>query len=191
MSITASVSPLSLAAAGLYALVVMAALAAAVLAKKRDEQLWHRASWLVLAGLFTLLLVSRVAGLEDLLREALRDLLRADAAYDRRQAIQRPVVASLVALALAAVGWGLYRTAKYRTGRRNLAVLAALAGGFALLFLAALRLISLHAIDGLLYGPLKLNWLADIGASSLVAGAAVYYVKVVWRRRRPGDDSPD
>lgn len=189
-SITAPVSPLSLAAAGLYALVVMVALYAAMVAKKQDQQFWHRATWLLLAGLFILLLVSRIAGLEDMLREALRDTLRSDAAYDRRRAIQRPVAAGLIALASVAVGWGLYRTAQFRKGRRNLAVLAAQAGGFALLFLVALRVISLHPIDGLLYGPLKLNWLADIGASCLVAGAAAYYVKIMRGQRPPGDKDP-
>jgi hypothetical protein len=52
-----------------------------------------------------------------------------------------------------------------------------------MLFLVILRVISLHMIDRLLFGPLKLNWIGDIGASLVVLGAAIYYMKLV--RERP------
>lgn len=49
----------------------------------------------------------------------------------------------------------------------------------AMMMLLGLRIVSLHQIDQLLYGPKKLNWLVDIGASLLAMGAAVVYIRVV------------
>jgi hypothetical protein len=46
----------------------------------------------------------------------------------------------------------------------------------------ALRIASLHMIDALLYGPLKLNWVIDIGGSLVVLVAAIYYVQLVHTR---------
>ena len=61
-------------------------------------------------------------------------------------------------------------------GRRNIAVAIGIASCGVMLAIIALRMISLHAMDRLLYGPLKLNWVGDLGASALVLGAAIYYV---------------
>lgn len=47
-----------------------------------------------------------------------------------------------------------------------------------MLGLILLRTISFSAFDRLLYGPLKLNWVGDIGAASLVLGAALFYIRV-------------
>ena len=41
-----------------------------------------------------------------------------------------------------------------------------------------LRTISFSALDKLLYGPFKLNWVGDIGAALLVLGAAVFYLRL-------------
>jgi len=176
MPITAS--PLSLMAAGLYGLVVIATGIGAGVAGRQRQKLWHRCSWLLLATLFILLSLSRMFEVEDLLRDYLREAFRSAGTYDNRREIQRP----LVAIAIAAVGFGgflwSYRIITTIKGRRDLAVTAALAGGFSMLFLSALRIISLHPIDALLYGPAKLNWLGDIGLSCVVAGAALYYTRV-------------
>jgi hypothetical protein len=55
--------------------------------------------------------------------------------------------------------------------RRQALGIAQLAS-FAMLGLIALRMISLHAVDSLLYGGLRLNWWLDIGLSLLVGAAA-------------------
>lgn len=52
----------------------------------------------------------------------------------------------------------------------------------AMVMLLSLRIISMHQIDQLLYGPIKLNWLIDIGASLLAMGAEAIYIRVVIRR---------
>lgn len=178
-------SPLGFVAVGIYVVTALTAMAAAMTASGRGQLAWHGKSWWLLAAIFAALIAIRLAGLEDLLREALRDTLRASAGYEGRRAIQQPIVTGLVGLAAAAAIWWLYRMARGARGRRNLATLAALAGGAGMVFLVPLRIISLHAVDSLLYGPLKLNWLLDIGASCLVAGAAIYYVRIVRGRRQP------
>jgi hypothetical protein len=47
-----------------------------------------------------------------------------------------------------------------------------------------LRVISLHAIDALLYGPIKLNWVIDLGTSLIVLSAAAYYTRYTRLVRR-------
>ena len=47
----------------------------------------------------------------------------------------------------------------------------------AMLGLIAIRLISFHPVDSLLYGGMRLNWWIDIGLSLLVGGAAW----IAWR----------
>lgn len=181
MPITAS--PLSLAAAGLYVLVLVAAVSAAVVARGRKQADWQWRSWLLLAALFTILIAARVVDAENVLRDHLRDALRVDAEYENRREFQRVIVAGIIAIAGMAAFWWANRIARTIRGRRNFAVLAALACGFAMLFLIGLRLISLHAVDALLYGPIKLNWFGDIGLSLGVATAALFYIKVVRTRR--------
>ncbi len=50
--------------------------------------------------------------------------------------------------------------------------------------LMMLRIISLHMIDRLLFGPLKLNWVFDIGSTLAVLAAALYYIAIVSGRKR-------
>jgi hypothetical protein len=49
--------------------------------------------------------------------------------------------------------------------------------------MTALRLASLHAVDALLYSPVKLNWVIDLGASLVVMLSAIGYIRLV--RARP------
>jgi hypothetical protein len=53
-----------------------------------------------------------------------------------------------------------------------------------------LRVISYSPLDRLLYGPLKLNWVGDIGAAAVVLGAAGYYLHAVLRGGRTSRDAP-
>jgi hypothetical protein len=38
-----------------------------------------------------------------------------------------------------------------------------------------MRLISFHELDRLLYGPVRMNWVLDIGSALLVAASAVVF----------------
>lgn len=176
-------SLLSLSAAGFYGVIVVVCLFAAASARGLRQPLRHWRNWTIIALLFAALAVIRVTGIEDLLREALREALRADAVYADRRAIQRPLAAAaLVAITLLA-GFMLWRQSREIKGRRNIAVLVANGSTLVLALLLSLRIISLHQVDSLLYGPIKLNWVIDLGASALVLVSAVSYLRLV--RQRP------
>jgi hypothetical protein len=176
-------SMLSLVAAGLYAVIIVACCVAAVTALRLRQLPQHWRVWAMIALVFVVLAAFRLFGIEEILREALRDLLRADASYAGRRALQRPLAAAAlcgIGLVAAFMLWRDYRRVK---GRRNTALKVAKVCAMAMVLLMMLRVISLHQIDSLLYGPLKLNWVIDIGASALVLGSAALYVRLV--RQRP------
>lgn len=176
-------SLLSLSAACFYSIVFIASLLAAGTASQRRQPPRHWSAWVVIAVVFALLAIIRVAGIEELLRDMLREALRADSAYADRRAIQRPLAAAALVAITALAGFMLWRQARGKKGRRNVALLVANGSALVMALLLALRIISLHQVDSLLYGPLKLNWMIDLGASALVLASAAYYVRLV--RQRP------
>lgn len=178
------VSSLSLVAASVYALVVFACGIAGLTATQHAQQKWHRIAWLLLFLLFVVLIALRVFGLEDWLRDSMRAAARASDNYGERRRIQRPVVAAVITLAAGSGFAWLYLLAKNGRGRRNIAAMLALAAGAAMVGLVALRIISLHFVDALLYGPLKLNWVGDLSLTAIIGGAALYYVGIVRTGRK-------
>jgi hypothetical protein len=178
---------LSLAAASFYGLVMMACSAAAFAAQHRRQQGWHLAVWLLLGAVFVLFAMSRISGFEEAFRDSMRMELRSSETYSERRDFQRPIAALVVAF-IGASGLALvYRTFRRLKGRTNLTILIGLSSTFGLAGLVVLRLISLSPVDKLLYGPLKLNWILDLGLSALTMGAAVYYVHLllVPQRKKP------
>ena len=174
-----AVSPLSLAATGLYLVVFGFVARSAIVSHQHRQQAWHTRGWLLLAALFAILVILRLFDVEGILRDSVRNSLRQSATYDGRRSFQRPLAAGLIALAGAASFWWMFRTARTVAGRRNVAVMLGLAGGLGMLLLIAMRLVSLHMIDMLLYGPIKFNWFADLGLSCLIAWASWRYVRIV------------
>lgn len=177
-------STLSLIAAAFYGLVVFTCLLAMAAAFARRQVRWHMLGWAALALLFTVLALMRVFAIEDLLREELRLVLRAEGTYEDRRALQGPVFAGLFIAVAAAGGFWAFHASRNIRGRRNIAAMAAIAGGCVLLFLLMLRLVSLHSVDQLLYGPLKLNWIIDLGASAVVLASGFLYWRIVTGRMR-------
>ncbi len=170
-------------ASAFYAVVVLSCVWAAGTAVNKRQQVWHKNTWIALAMLFIALLFLRGMGIEDWLRSSARDMLRSDGAYGGRRTFQSVTVAAILLTVGAAGFWWFYRVSKGLTGRRNIVTMAALAAGATMMSLVVLRMISLHAIDRILYGPLKLNWVGDLGSSLMVLLAGLYYVKIV--RERP------
>jgi hypothetical protein len=75
---------------------------------------------------------------------------------------------------------------RHSTAGRALAT--AQVAGIGLAGLFAVRLVSLHTLDNLLFSkPLHLNWLLDIGATATVFVSALVYCRAA-RRRAPGLD---
>jgi hypothetical protein len=173
---------LSFAAAGFYALVVLSCFGAAYVSRAGRQQSWHFKIWVAVAVLFVALIVSRVFNLEEILRADLREWLQSEDMVDDRRSVQGVIIAGAIAAFAAAGLYAVYWVSRRIEGRRNIAVAIAGGGGIVMLILIALRTISLHAMDQLLYGPLKLNWVGDIGASAAVIAAAVYYT---WLIRQP------
>ena len=178
-------STLSLIAALLYAVVVLACLAALAVSLTKQQLPAHWKSWAVLALLFAILAGLRLLNFEELARGELREWLLASNSYEGRRGIQGPIVLGIIALAVAMGFFWIYRKIRDAYGRRNYAVIAAQTAGFAMVCLIALRTVSFSAMDKLLFGPLKLNWIGDLGSSAIVAGCAVYYVWVVRQGTRP------
>lgn len=172
-------SVLSLVAAGLYLFVAAFAMSAFWMASSRQQIVWHRGAWVAIAAIFVILALMRVFGIEELMRVNLRMTLYSEGAYETRRTLQGPLFA-IVFLTAAAIAAGfLYFVAKGVRGRRNLAALVAIACTGGMIFLAVLRLVSLHSVDELLYGPLKMNWITDLGLSMAVLGSALRYRQVV------------
>jgi len=172
-------STFSLIAACLYGAVVASCLLALGSAVMRRQTSWHVLGWSAIAVLFVALGVMRLFAFEDLLREALRTVVRNQGAYDNRREFQGPVFAALFIAAAFFGGFWFYRTSRTVGGRRNVATMIAIGCAFALAFLVMLRIVSLHSVDQLLYGALKLNWIIDIGSSIVVLACGVYYWRVV------------
>lgn len=166
---------LSLTAAALYLIAAALCCGAAHTAGKSDRRRRNRAIWVAIAGLFVLLAASRVFDLENAVRAALRMRLAQEGEYGMRKSIQAPLAAALLAvggLAGIALLLGLRPAAPDRAAR---AVTLAARCAVIMIGLVALRLVSLHATDALLYKPVHLNWLIDIGTTLAIAVCAWIY----------------
>lgn len=179
MTISATASTLSLAAAGIYLIVALAGVLACSRAIRQRQTVWHAWAWIIVAVLFVVLALIRCFAIEEWVRTDLRDILFERAVYDQRQDIQKPLVAVFFVAAASLAAGSVYGVAKWVTGRRNIVSIAALACTGGMIFLLALRLISLHSVDALLYGRLKLNWIIDLGLSGAVIVFALWYRALV------------
>lgn len=176
-------SPLGISAAGLYLLVMAACLAAALTGKSRRQPSGHFRQWLLILGVFAAMLALRMFDLEEGFRQITRGSLRSDGTYEMRREVQRPLAAGLI-VAFATVAFAsVYRFARQGGGKRNMTVGVAAGAALTMTGLVGLRIVSLHQIDAALYGPLKLNWVIDVGASLTVLGAAIYYLHLIKRRK--------
>jgi hypothetical protein len=179
----ASLSPFNMIAVGLYLLAALGCVIGLLTAMRYRQAGWHLRVWLSVAALFIALAALRGLGIEDMWQGELRTMLRAEGTYQDRREFQRPLAAIVIAFAGSAAFLWAYRGFRNVRGRRNVAVMVAGASAFTMIALVALRLISLHPVDALLYGPIKLNWIIDMGSSLAVLGAAGYYIRLVGSRR--------
>lgn len=171
-------------AACLYLAVAGVCLLAIVRAMSARQSRWHRLGWFALCALFIVLAGMRVLAIEHWLQDEMRALLRSEGAYQDRRRLQAPVFVTLTIGTAAIAGFWFYRVTNFVSGRRNLATVIAIAAGCLQIFLVLLRIVSLHSVDLWLYGPLKLNWFIDLGASVVVLCCALYYRRIVAARAR-------
>lgn len=164
---------LILAAIPFYLLAVATTLEAA----RRGDRL----TWVALAVLFAAMIAVRAGDLENIVRDALRGMIAARDSYGERRIYQGVVAGLCVAAALGAVWLATRGGAKRREGTWIWLAAGRLAGiGF--VTLAALRMVSLHQIDALLYGPLHANRILDPGFALVVAASAWRYRSMAKRR---------
>lgn len=124
----------------------------------------------------------RFLSLEDALRGQMRLAMARMELLEARSAFQAPVVMLIGILGIALI-WLVLKSPRLRRGTilemTMVAGKLALAGLFVLL---SLRIVSLHAVDTILFtrflGPIRLNWILDIGLATLLAGAAVRFASV-------------
>lgn len=177
----AAPSTLSLVAAALYLVVAGTATVACLQALRHRQFAWHRIAWGIIASLFIGLALMRFFGVEEWLRGDLRMILYTEQSYDKRRDLQKPLFALIFVVATSMAGGLIYFLVKGVHGRRNIAALMAIGCTGGLIFLATLRMVSLHSVDALLYGPIKLNWLADLGMTFAVSACAIRYCLIVRR----------
>lgn len=161
-----------------YSAVVMLCFAASRAAQRADRPGADSRVWLYCAAFFTMLALSRIFEFEDVWRAEARQYLVSHAEYAGRRAIQRPLLGLALVGSCALVAGTWYALRRNMNGARRYVSLAQIAMiGFVPLF--ALRMVSFHFMDRLLYGPLKLNWLLDGGLTALAALSALAYARHV------------
>lgn len=135
------------------------------------------AIWALVALVFVLFALARYFAVEDAIRADMRAYLIKEGEYGGRRHVQGWMVGILMVLASLVCAWlWRYRTAGVRLTLRRLSVIAAIVATLAFIVLFVLRIISLHAVDRLLYGgPIHMNWLFEAGLCAIVALAAVVH----------------
>ena len=177
----------NLLGSGLYFMVALTALLAAVMV--RGDRAGDRIHWLGIAALFIGFAASRWFQIEVGLSSMLRETIRSAGAYGERASWQAPATVVLVVL-LFALGWYFIATWRRRSpGSRARAVFISRFAGIALLLFVGVRIASLHAIDKLIYsgGPIRLNYLIDLGLTGIVLAMAILYAYRSWQRRGGGN----
>ena len=183
-------SLLSLLAAGFYVIVACACILAARsksarLSSDGSPQRRHRVFWFWLAAAFFAFAIMRVLAVEDAARDILRALIAQEGQEGRTWEWRRPVQAGLVLLVSAGgLGAAAYLAKRWRDARGDLLAVVRLAAAMAvaaMLVLMLVRIISLHFTDWLLFagliGPVRLNWIIDLGAGVTVLVCALISAK--------------
>lgn len=175
-------SILSFAALALYGAAIVSALSAGRRAWLFGRPFRNVRPWFLLALAYASLLIFRLFQGEDRIRDGLRDMLRSHQLYEQRRDLQAPL-AVLVILVGALLVFILWKNWPRKSGRREdvYKILASLAA-WLFLPLYGLRLVSLHAIDALLYaGPVRLNWILEAAICLATTIFAILYGEAVKR----------
>jgi len=146
-----------LAAIALYLLTAGACLWAAIHAPPRAPRL----GWLVISLFFVALGAWRLAGTEEIVRAALRDALLTRGEYGVRESVQRPLAAALLLGATSMAVWAALRWRALGRHPARRALFWAQCGATAMAGLVAVRVVSLHATDTLLFSGPHLNRVID------------------------------
>lgn len=178
---------LALAACGMYVGVAVACCFAVRNAMSHGS----RRFWMVAGAFFFVLAVLRASGIEYAITDALREHLYREGAYESRREFQRPLAAGAFVLICAALYLFYLKRPAPKAGVRDWSKFWAMIAITVMAGVILMRLISFHELDRLLYGPVRMNWVLDIGSTLVVAASAVRFGKhrdasPSDRRRYPG-----
>jgi hypothetical protein len=124
--------------------------------------------WLGACALMALLGLNKQLDLQTLFTEVGRDLAHSQGWYEQRRKYQ-----ALFIIAIGIVGTAAAFGAAYLLRRVARRIVLALGGLSALVVFIVVRAASFHHVDILLRsGPIRLNWLLELGGIALVAFAA-------------------
>ena len=182
---------MSVGAIALYGAVILTCIAAASAAANRTDRNGDRLHWQSVGFIFASLAIFRAFDGEEFVRGRARGLINEIGSYADRATFQVPLALIAFVLGLLVIWIFARQWRALRTGGRGRLVLTSRFALLALLPLYALRLISLHQTDWLLYsGPIRINWLLEFAISTAVGGAAAMYFKLARKRavRRPTPD---
>lgn len=153
--------------------------AACALAARHSRTSQSRFFWIFVAIFFSALAVVRGTGIEAYVTDGLRHWLYAEGAYEDRRDIQRPLAAGAV-VGISGILFLLYlKRPSPRAGLREWSKFWGVVGTIMMCGVIAMRLISFHDLDRLLYGPVRMNWILDIGSSAIVTWAALRFRKAI------------
>lgn len=157
--------------AGILAFVVTALacfIASGARRKSRDLSIWRR-----LSIVYGLLAIEMIAAMRHRIHDFVNALLKATGEYSARSGLQEMLIAALAIVIITTMGVYFVRLGKVK-GATRLAVGVTIA----LVALFLLEMISLHAIDAILYrpiGPLMAIAYLWIAASAVTGIAALRY----------------
>ncbi len=177
------ISWLNVIAVLLYCAAIGSCLRAAASAGRSGLPKRHRSTFLGTAALFAFFALSRLLSGEDALREWLRAQLREQGAYADRGDIQAVLVVVLALIAIGAAAFLVKRLWSSRSRPLSFLRQATMLAGLSFAALYGLRIISLHSVDAVLYaGPLRPNWIGDIGLTLAITAMALIYSRLAAKR---------
>ena len=167
----------NLAGIVIYMMVVFLCLLAAIASLVAARPARHTGSWLACSAAFGLLIALRLLMVEERVQAALRLASRKAGEYGVRHELQIPLVAVTLFATVILLLLAVRRLRRRHAGPRNRIVLAALFTTACYVPLHAVRIISWHETDRILYhGAFHLNWVIDFGLALIVGGLAVAYM---------------
>lgn len=135
--------------------------------------------WCFVAVFFLGILALRLTGLEQIVHDILRSWSMLEGDYASRRAWQGPLAVLVILVLAGGVAVFVRKVLRRRVDAVTWTVRMALAGVLAMTGLIALRLISFHGTDQLLYKGPHLNWVIDTGATLASLVGAAGFIRAV------------
>ncbi|WP_338467569.1 hypothetical protein RXV95_03135 [Novosphingobium sp. ZN18A2] len=176
----------SLAGAVVYVLVAGLAARAATVAHRQGRTTGEIRQWRAICAMFAIFAAIRVLNIDHDVQDIVRAAARSDRIYNARSEWQRPVSAALVLVLGVLAYWTVRTISRQRRKPVQRVLVLARFAAIAMATYFAIRLVSLHAIDALIYrgGIFRVNYLIDMGLAGLIGLCSAIYVRQI-RRERP------